>query len=223
MTTTLADLRLAARQRADMVNSKFVDDTTELTQWVNESYRELYDLLVGRYADYYVQLSDTFTITDNTYPLPADHYKLLGVDVSCGGEWHELKPFMFNERNIRTNGVRALALGVIERLRYRILGGNLHITPADIAPGDYRIWYVPNVSRLTANGDAIDSEAERWAEYIAVDCAIKCLAKEESDVSVLVMQKQALEKRIKEMATNRDAGSPQRISDVRGGGHRWYR
>ena len=55
-----------------------------------------------------------------------------------------------------------------------------------------------------------------WLEYVIVDSAIKMLQKEESDVAVFMAQKQALIKRIEEMATNRDAGAPSTVRDVQG-------
>lgn len=60
-----------------------------------------------------------------------------------------------------------------------------------------------------------------WEEYIICDVAIKCLAKEESDASVFMAQKLALEKRIEAAAENRDAGSPQTVADARRGMLGW--
>ena len=48
----LNDLRLKARQRSDQVNSQFVTDS-ELDGYVNNSYSELYDIIVSRYDDDY--------------------------------------------------------------------------------------------------------------------------------------------------------------------------
>jgi hypothetical protein len=53
-----------------------------------------------------------------------------------------------------------------------------------------------------------------WLEYVVTDAAIKMMQKEESDTSVLQIQKQALIKRIEAAAENRDAGSPATIADV---------
>ena len=46
MTTTLANLITAARQKADMINSTFIQDA-EWTDYINNSYAELYDILVS--------------------------------------------------------------------------------------------------------------------------------------------------------------------------------
>ena len=50
---TLGQVRLFAQQRADRVNSQFVT-TTEWNSYINQSYFELYDLLVTVYEDYYL-------------------------------------------------------------------------------------------------------------------------------------------------------------------------
>ena len=79
----LEQLRVACRQRADMVNSTFITDA-ELNSYINASYFELYDLLVQKYGnDYYVQ-EYYFNLVGNQsrYDLPEDFFKLLGVDLS---------------------------------------------------------------------------------------------------------------------------------------------
>lgn len=54
-------------------------------------------------------------------------------------------------------------------------------------------------------------------EYLVVDAAIKIMQKDESDVSVLMAQKQALIKRYEGNYANRDAGSPKQATNVRRG------
>lgn len=60
-----------------------------------------------------------------------------------------------------------------------------------------------------------------WSEYVIIDAAIKCLVKEESDVSVLMMEKKQVLDRIEAMASNRDAGEPERVTDVYAGYRDW--
>ena len=44
-TVTLADIKVRARQKADMENSNFIQDF-ELTNYINEAYFNWYDLVV---------------------------------------------------------------------------------------------------------------------------------------------------------------------------------
>lgn len=215
MATALSSLRLQARRRADMENSLFVGDA-ELTQWVNEGYKELYDLLTSKYQDYFVAEPDEFEITSgNTYALPSDFYKLIGVDISLGGQWCEVEPFDFNRRNRSGAQVISHRGGVFTGVEYRILGNKLHFTPDDAATGTYRLWYVPSCTALSDDDDELDVTCDRWAEFVVVSAAIKCLAKEESDTSVLERELARLTQRIEAAAANRDVGRPGRIQDVR--------
>lgn len=201
---TLAELRTAVRERADMVASQFVTDA-ELNRWINSSAAELYDLLVQKYgADYFVTLpAPSYVIeTSGQVVLPSEFYKLLGVDLKAGGEWRAVQRFAFGERNRQTE------------IRYRLRGPTLWFAPAESAAGQtVRVWYVPKPTEMT--GDTMYVEGiSGWEEYVVVDCAIKALAKEESDPSVFMAQKAALIQRIEAAAENRDAGLPARVADV---------
>lgn len=212
---TLAELRSAVRQRADMEDSEFVTDA-ELNSYINNSYTELYDLLVKVNEDYYT-ISESFTLSggNNIFELPTDFYKIRGLDYaldSSSNEYIALRPFNFNERNARNRSVSSIYYGQ-DDLRYRIVGSDLHVVPADRSNGSYQLWYVPRPSELTTDASTADG-VSGWLEYVIVDAAIKCMQKEESDVSVLFAQKQALLQRIENMAPNRDQGSPETIRDT---------
>lgn len=216
MTTSLETLELMTRQLADMENSSFVDQA-ELQRYLQDAYGELYDLLTSKNQDYYVAEPEEFTLSGtNQHALPADFYKLLGVDVSLGSDrWSELDPFMFNERN--ASAVRRRELGRYARVRYRILGSNLHLVPSDGADGTYRLWYYPTCPVL-ATTEELDATADKWREFITVSAAIVMLAKEESDTTTLERRKMALIDRIEKASASIDVGRSARIQDVRRGG-----
>jgi hypothetical protein len=60
-----------------------------------------------------------------------------------------------------------------------------------------------------------------WEEYVVVDAAMKAMGKEESDVSLLAAQKQAMTKRLQDMAANRDAANPGTVADVQMSDYWW--
>lgn len=226
-TMSLSQLMTAVRQRADMTTSGYTPTLTgtgffvsepELISYINQSYFELYDLIVAAFGNnYYVQTPYQFT-TDGTsemYALPSDFYKLLGVDLSLtggsAGSWLTVRAFEFNDRN-RYSVPNFQSFYGVTNLRFRLNGSNLWLTPTPAAGQVMQIWYIPKMSTL----DALVSTADGisgWTEYIIVDAAIKCLQKEESDVSVLMAQKQALMLRIEAMADNRNAGPPPKVID----------
>lgn len=234
---TLGQLRLYAQQRADRVNSNFVT-TTEWNTYINQSYYELYDLLVTVYEDYYVY-QPILIVTDgvsfeyslptgqNTYLnnnlqtiTPPPFYKLWGVD--CGldassNAWVTLKKFDAIQRNRYVYPqITSTFLGVFN-MQYRIIDNyppKLYFIPTPSANQYIRIWYVPRMTTLLQDTDVADG-ISGWTEYIIVDAAIKAMQKEESDTSLLMAQKMALKMRIEETAMNRDVGQGDTISDVR--------
>lgn len=217
-TMTLTELLTAVRQRADMVNSQFCTDA-ELTSYINQSYFELYDLLVSRYGDnYYVKNPPYIFSTDGNsfqYALPTDFYKLLGVDLALSNtldSWVTIKPFMFADRN-RYAVPNFQSFYGVTNLRYRLNGNYLWLTPIPAANQQIRVWYIPKMATLTTGSDTVDG-ISGWTEYIIVDAAMKALNKEESDVSVLMADKAGLIARIEANAENRDAGSPPKVADV---------
>lgn len=223
-TMSLLELRTAVRQRADMVNSNFVSDS-ELTSYINQSLFELYDLLIQKYGnDYFV--ANPYTITTNgvsdSYSLPANFYKLLGVDLALSNSadsYVSIKPFNFAERN-RYAAPNFQSFYGITNLRYRLRGNKIWFTPIAEANQSIRIWYVPRLDTLTADTDTTDG-VSGWTEYVITDAAIKCMQKEESDVSVLMAQKMGLIQRIEAASENRDAALPKTVADVSYSQYEW--
>lgn len=230
---TLAQLRTAVRQRADMVGSTFVSDA-ELTSYINQSYFELYDLMVQKYGDNYFVSTPVTLTTDGTstlYDLPNGTnytaapalYKLLGVDLALGNSpdsYVTIKPFNFSDRN-RFSVPNFQSFYGVTNLRYRLNGSQLWLTPTPAANQSIRVWYIPQLTELSADTDKTVDLVSGWSEYIIADAAIKCLQKEESDVSALFAQKQALIARIEAAAENRDAGMAGRVADTQWGETAW--
>lgn len=233
-TMTLSQLMVAVRQRADMLpagytptlssTDYFVSDP-ELISYINQSYFELYDLLITEYEDYYVKAPYIFA-TDGTtmqYTLPADFYKLLGVDLGLSNTtnaWVTLRKFDFIGRNRYVYPQLASTYLGVFNLRYRLVGNTLMFIPTPSSGQYVRMWYIPTLVTLSSLSDTTDG-ISGWTEYIICDAAIKCAQKEESDVTVLMAQKMGLIKRIEDSAMNRDAGQPDTISDVRSFSERW--
>jgi hypothetical protein len=209
---TLEDLMTRCRERADMVDSEFIEDD-ELITYINASYTELYDILVSKFEDYYTLPPDDFTISSgNTYDLPSDFYKLRGIDKSLGGSsYMNLRKFNFNERN-QDSTYRTIRR--VPTVSYRIVGDKVYFEPAAQATGDYRLWYIPAVTLLVDESDTVNG-VNGWEEYIVIDTAIKMLSKEESSTSHLETAKESMLRRIDSMAMNRDSDQPERITDNR--------
>jgi len=232
---TLSQVALAARQRADRVNSNFVTKP-ELTEYINQSAFELYDILVNMFQDYYVATPAQFTSdgTTSLYQLPngiqtftdqngnsfvaKPYYKLIGVDLglnTAANGWVTVNKFNFIDRNRFVYPNTASTIYGVFNLQYRVLGDKIEFIPTPTSGQPIRLWYVPRMESLLQDTDTLDG-VSGWTEYVIIDAAIKILQKEESDVSVLQAQKQAMLARITQAAANRDAGQPDTISDTRG-------
>jgi len=219
---SLGAIRLAAQQRADMINNNFVT-TQEWNSYISKSYTELYDMLVEVYADEYYLASPYQFITDGRspalYPLPVDFYKLLGVDLgisSSNNAWLTLRKFPFAKRNQYLYGNTTVNFLGYLNLQYRLMGNNIEFVPYPIANQVIQLWYIPRPKVLMADSDILDG-ISGWDEYVVIDAAIKAMQKEESDITVLAAQKMAMEQRIRAAASNRDAGMPEQVTDVMNG------
>lgn len=209
---TLASVRLAAARRADMEGSPFVS-REEWDSYIESAAYELYDLLRQSYGDNYYVTDALLTVNGKTAPLPDDFRDLLGVDLDVGGRWRTLQPFNMNERN------RYSPSG--EHPRYQLRGDTLKFdtTPA----GAVRVIYVPRLSLPTTDEGTFDGLLGReFIEFVTCTAALQAKQKEESDVSVLLHQKQALIKRIQSAAANRDAGQAYVVGSVHGSDDGWW-
>ena len=215
-TVTLTQLQLQSRQRADKVGSGFILDS-ELIQYINNSYAELYDLLVGAYDNDYFLSEFPITTVGGTkfYDLPDGFYKLRGIDYNIAANHNlTLRPFQWNERNKFQEGTYWASLVGLNGPRYKISGNQIAFYPAPDGAFNLNLWYIPACPLLVAGTDTVDG-VNGFEEYIIIDAAIKMLQKEESDVSILLAQKQAIIARINLMAENRDASQTFRVNDVR--------
>lgn len=165
-TSTLGALRLQARQRADLENNDVVTDA-EFNQYISQSYKRLYDLLVAAYGnDYYVAPLFQFNVSGNQYyPLPNGTmasigttslapacYKLIGVDLQYSGSptgFVTLTRFEEIERNKYAYPNSAVNLLGRTNLKYRLSGSNIEFIPYPMAGQLVQIKYIPQPTPLT--------------------------------------------------------------------------
>tara|TARA_R110001583_G_scaffold7573_2_gene37427 strand:- start:1196 stop:1858 length:663 start_codon:yes stop_codon:yes gene_type:complete len=212
-----------------MEGSTFVSDT-EVIGYINVAMAEIHDILVDRYEDYYVESKQYTLPADNPGALPLSagsdkpFYKALGVDFNTGGTTYRLRRFSFQERNVYNSP--AMVAGRVTNTLYAIQGAEIKFIPSPTVSGTATLWYVPEAQQFSTTeseymAKTIQSKAPAVAfgyeEYVVVDAAIKCLQKEESDVQMLMVQKQQLKERIENAASNRDQGEPTAITDSRAG------
>lgn len=182
---TYQDLATQVLQRTDLEHSEFVSNE-EMLSMLNSSAAELHELLAFKFSeDYWVseQSYDTSTSSTSSLDLPSDFFKLIAFDQLMGDGYVSVGRYTLSTRD-----------------RYS----------EDVDVGTYRLTYIPRYENATSLSDTLPDNyvLQNWYDYIVVDVSIKVLTKEESDASVLMMQKQSLLDRINRASGQRDAGEP---------------
>lgn len=234
---SLKAIRISAQNTADRAESDFVT-MPEWNSFINLAMNELYDLLITTYEDLYVATPIQFTTNGSTYlyPLPdgvlsfsnaldlnqqivaKPFYKLLGIDLqiqNTNNGYVTLNKFNFINRNQFVYPNTSSTIYGVFNMKYRLLGSNIEFIPTPSASQGVRVWYIPRLKELLLDTDTTDIGISGWLRYVIVRAAKYYLDKEESDTTKLDQELLFLKARIEETASNRDAGSPDTISDAR--------
>lgn len=110
-------------------------------------------MLVSAYGnEYYVRTPFQIALTGSQfYNLPADHYKLLGVDLQYSASpsgWVSLRRFEFIERNKYAYPNTATNFNGYTNLKYRLMGDQIEFIPVPMASQLVQLWYIPEPTSL---------------------------------------------------------------------------
>lgn len=209
---TLANLRTRVRERANMENSTFVSDS-ELNRYINYSINDLRDKMIIKTGEEYFADTGTITLVDGTeeYNLPADFYKVISCQIKGNDDlYYPMKRFEYSEMN---DFAGPQYLGRAD-IRFRVRSDKLIINPTQgIGGREIRLVYVPLPPELGIDADTLDG-FNGWDEYVVLLSAIKCLQKEEQDVSDLKQELMVMDARMDKMMDNRDHSQPARVQDT---------
>ncbi len=132
-----------------------------------------------------------------------------------GGQYTELKPYMFNERNAIANN--AVYYGYAGQTgpfyRYRVQGDAIVLNPTPSAGVELKLYYTPTARLMVSGSDTIDG-INGFEEFPVNYAAIECIQAEMGDTTTLERRNAQIEKRIKEMAANRNTGSPKIVASA---------
>ena len=200
-----------------MENSNYIS-APELLNYINEAYYTWYDMVVAAFEDYYLDDPTEFTIAGGApaeFPLPADFYKLAGLDksISANGNdrFYPLRKTRWRERNRTENSFSSY--GLRPRTSYRIFKDKILFTPKDGSDGNYKLHYIPTLTPLVLETDTIET-FNGFENILIVDVAIKMLNKEETDASMLLLERQRLEGKMQQMLIDRDINEGERIEEI---------
>lgn len=178
-----------------MENSLFVSDS-ELTDMINASIRSVYRKIVKAYGDQYFGSSTNITTVAGTseYALPADFLKL----GSYGVWW--VHSSTHNTRLSRFNPNESLAQLVGQgwtwypygtnraNVRYNLHTNKIRFLPTPQGVHTITVFYVPTPTPLVDPGDLFNGIAG-YEMAVVWDAVATCLAKQESDASFAIAQR----------------------------------
>lgn len=230
---TLSEIRSKVRDRADIVAETARYPDSELLVYINDSYRELYGLLL-KHSLLREELSQSITADGSaTYNVTAGHFATLAVFKEESQHYRRLSRGSFRDR---PHGSTNAITGEAGTYRIAKVSGTktIELFPRPQS-GTYVHVYVPEVTALSADGDVVD-DVLGWDEYIVIDAAIKVLRKENSETSMLENDKFNMMVRIETEAESQDMAESLQVANTRRGYHyggdyglqdaasfRWYR
>lgn len=199
---TLAQLRAAVQRRGSYENSADITPTL-LNDFINEAVAECYDLLVEKWADYYTVSTTLATVIGvEAISLPADFYKLRKLEVlynaaSSPQQWCRLWP-----HELEVSHEYLTLYG--KAYRYRLQAGNIILVPLPVAVESLRMYYIPAVALLAADGDTFDG-INGYEELVVQLALLRCKRREELPTDDIEREVARLGQRVRSAADGRDA------------------
>lgn len=161
-----------------------------------------------------------YSINTTQQPAPA-FYKEVGIDLAVNTStvnpaWVTLKKYNFIDRNKYVYPNSTSTIYGVYNQAYRIMGQQIEFIPVPAGNQTIRMRYTPRLPSLLLDSDLTTIGFSGWLRYPIVRAAKYALDKEEgSDTSKLDAELLFLKQRITEMASNRDIGMPDTISETR--------
>jgi hypothetical protein len=205
------------RKRAGLEFSELVDDP-EILEYLNQEFAELRSRIRRNEGQPHHRTTKPLVVTAGTalYDLPVDCWELLGIEATIGGLSRRVEPFMENER-------AALGSAILP---------TTYATPMYRYASRTQIEFLPSTLSFTATLKYVQGEPRLRLGQVPPDtidgfngyeiagiygAVATCREKEGLDPSFYAMQKERILKLIDANAAQRDAGSPERVTDVTGG------
>ena len=208
MPVTTTELTRRIRERTDKENDDHVSDDPEILSLINEGLSELWELIDAANEKFF-ETSTTFTLAAGVSSvsfttLGVTPLRLYSLERKYGARYRNPLPVVpWNERQDA------------QELSWDVVADAVHLFPEEEAPGDYRLWYVPAYTNLTAGESTHARIQPGWEEYVICHAGAVLLGKSDDEAGRLDKRKSDLADRIRKMAKRRISGMPRRIADVR--------
>ncbi len=214
---TAEDLVADVRKRVNLEHSELVDDE-EILEYLNQELAELKSHLRRNEGQPHDRSTRAISVVAGTslYNLPDDFWEILGVDATIGGLKRPLDPYMEREHAGLSN---SQLLGTLSGPMYRLASR----TQIEFLPARFTftatLKYVAGAVRLEL-GHIPEQSVDGFNGYEMAAVYGACASlreKEDADPGFFESRKMRLYQLIDANAGQRDAGAPERVTDVTGG------
>lgn len=204
-TVTLATMRETVRFRGTYENSvKFTP--AHIDAEINASWAELYEVIADANEGYFDTTGTLATVANQQHvDLPADFWRLRGVDLLTGGRYYELRQVGIAERN---SFQEASSLPVAYRTASGGARGRLLFYPTPSSAETIRVVYTPTYTPLSADGDTVEGYND-WTDYIICGALLRLDQREEKPLGERQQELARIRDRIVRGISQRRAAEPQ--------------
>jgi hypothetical protein len=210
---TVSSIIERIRWRTGQDKSKFISDP-EILSYVDSAAAELYDVLVSSFKDYFIEFANFNTISGvNIYNLPANCYKVRGLDTIDNSISYSLKSFPFEERARYIN--TSIIPSTYTHIKYCIMGNSVLLAPTPTANLPMTLWYVPVLPVITSTTQTL-SMFSGYEEYLIALVGIRISLKAEEDPAPFERERTRQQKRIEIAAQQRDVSDAGSVIDTEG-------
>lgn len=212
-TVNISDLITQVRDYSDMVNTQFVTDT-EILVYLDRAYRDMYIRIVEQNSAFF-QIQATFPIVSgqNTYALPANFYKLCGIDLNLDSQnTITISNININERNMLKSVYSSICLS--RGWRYLITGQSIVFSPAPDVSAGYTVWYVPDPVPIISTAQTLTLTPSTIVDYMTICATIKCLQKEQTDWTEMGVERDRMAEQIIRACASQDDSFPLHVTDM---------
>lgn len=226
MPYTLAQAQTLVRQRADMSTTaalSFVSDA-ELTDYINDSQNEFFDLLVSLYEPAVLAATVQIATVANNHAiaLPTGTHRIVRVgavfdNISVPFRTFTLADAVTSELSAAWSREAPPRYAVTMATPVATLVPSIIFRPVPSAVYTVFLTYVAQPTRLAVPADTLGGFVGTFGdEYIITDACLKCLRKENNpDVALWEAAKGRLIERITSQAAPVDEANPAEMVDVR--------
>jgi hypothetical protein len=202
MAKNLSQLREQTRQKSDIENDGKHTSDTEVDSYINDSIKLLWSLLVdGTDGQLFAKNAGVLQkLGTYSYQLPGDFSQLVSVDINVNSRY--VRSAQADPQDYAQLTDRAVDNFYTERshfLRWSIEQNRaeLFIFPEPNATSDVAVQYIPAAPVLSLDTDTLNWP-DFWYQWVVLDAAIQCSNKEESIVQALVVEREKVERRIRD-------------------------